>query len=288
MADENPFSDENNTGHVWDDDLRELRNPVPRWWMIGFWASVAFWIGYGILYPMWPSFTADGSSHEGILGWTSIGEMNSAVSEIDAVRAKYENELKGMSAKEILADTSLSDYAQRSAKVIFGDFCAPCHGSGGQGGPGYPVLADDDWLYGGTIETIVQTITNGRQGMMTAHANILSSDEVNTLANYVIGLNQGRSDEAGKAMFTEKGCVACHGMDARGLQALGAANLTDAIWRFNEEDQLESVKKTILHGVNFPSDANTREAVMPNFSEKLSAGEIKKLAVFVHKLGGGQ
>jgi len=215
--------------------------------------------------------------------------MNSAVSEIDSVRAKYEDSLIGKSAKEILADTTLSDYAQRSAKVIFGDFCAPCHGSGGQGGPGYPVLADDNWLYGGTIEVIEQTITNGRQGMMTSHASMLAADEVDALAKYVVGLSEGTDDEAGKALFTAKGCIGCHGIDAKGMQALGSPNLTDAIWRFNDNtNHFASAKQTILHGVNFPVDKETREAVMPSFAAKLSAADIKKLAVFVHMLGGGQ
>lgn len=288
MADKNPFPDENNTGHIWDDDLRELDNPPPGWWMIGFWASIAFCIGYGILYPFWPSFTAEGTHTKGVLGWTAVGEMKAAVSDIDAVRGSYEGKLANKSAKEILADAELTDYAQRAAKVTFGDFCAPCHGSGGQGGPGYPVLADDDWLFGGKIETIVQTITNGRKGMMTPHANVLEANEVDTLANYVVGLSKGKNDAAGKALFTAKGCVGCHGMDGKGLQIMGAPNLTDAIWRFKEEDQLASVKQTILHGVNFPADPKSREAIMPNFSEKLSADEIKKLAVFVHTLGGGQ
>lgn len=288
MADKNPFPDENNTGHIWDDDLRELDNPPPGWWMIGFWASIAFCIGYVILYPSIPSFTAEGTHTKGVLGWTAVGEMKSAVSDIDAVRAEYEDKLVGKSATDILANAELSDYAQRAAKVTFGDFCAPCHGSGGQGGPGYPVLADDNWLYGGNIETIVQTITNGRKGMMTPHANVVSEEELNTLSNYVVGLSKGQNDDTGKALFLAKGCIGCHGMDAKGVQAIGGANLTDAIWRFNEGDQLESVKQTIMHGVNFAGDPKSREAVMPNFSEKLSADEIKKLAVFVHTLGGGQ
>lgn len=288
MAEKNPFPDEGNTGHIWDDDIRELDHPPPRWWMISFYASIAFCIGYGILYPFWPSFSEDGTHTKGILGWTAVKEMQEDGADIDAVRAEFESQLVGKSAKDILTDDGLSDYAIRSAKVIFGDFCAPCHGNGGQGGPSYPVLADDDWLYGGTIETIVQSITNGRKGVMPAHASSLSSEEVETLSNYTVNLSNGTADAAGQAMFLGKGCVGCHGMNAKGLQVLGAANLSDAIWRFNEEDQFESAKYTIMHGVNFVADKQSREAEMPNFSEKLTADEIKKLAVFVHKLGGGQ
>ena len=188
-----------------------------------------------------------------------------------------------MTAAQILADEGLSAYTVASAKVLYGDYCAACHGSGGQGGPGFPVLVDDDWLYGGVVETIEQTVTMGRKGVMTAHGKILSADEIDTLAQAVMNGNP-----AGEPLFMEKGCIACHGMDGKGLQALGAVNLTDSVWRFAEADQLASVKYTITHGVNDVTDPMTREAEMPKFGDRLSKDEIKKLAVYVYKLGGGQ
>ncbi len=283
MADNNPFPGENNTGHIWDDDVRELSNPPPRWWMIAFWASVIWWVAYGILYPMWPT---GASNTKGIMGWTQMKEYDAGVKEVEAVRQKYEEQIKGMSAKEILANPGLSDYVVASAKVLFGDNCAACHGSGGQGNVDFPILADDDWLYGGSIEAIEQTIANGRKGIMTAHGKILSEAEIDSLANAIAAGNPTSDPN-----FTAKGCVACHGMDGKGMAVLGSANLTDSIYRFlpaEGQTQLDSIKYTITNGVNDATEPKTREAVMPIFSDRLSKDDIKKLAVFVYKFGGGQ
>tara|TARA_R110001583_G_scaffold131954_2_gene283822 strand:- start:1643 stop:2503 length:861 start_codon:yes stop_codon:yes gene_type:complete len=286
MADEkNPFPGENNTGHIWDDNIREMANPIPRWWMIGFWASIVWFVGYGILYPFIP--LADDNT-KGILGWTMIGEYQEGVAELDVVRTQFETQIEAMTLPEILADDGLSGYALASARVLFGDNCAGCHGAGGQGGPGFPVLADDDWLYGGTIETIKQTITNGRRGMMIAHGSTLSEAEIGTLAQHVVDLSQSRTSDSGAQLYRDKGCFGCHGADGKGLQILGSANLTDAIWRFNEADKVAGAAYTIAHGVNDPRDAGTREAVMPAFGQRLKENDIKKLAIYVHKLGGGQ
>ncbi len=282
MAENNPFPGENNTGHVWDDDLRELENPPPSWWMLAFWASLAGWVIYSVLYPTWPLVGPQGHNL-GVMGWTQMQEYNAGVDEITAKRAVFEDQISGMSASAILADPNLADYTEAATKVLFGDNCAACHGGGGQGGPGYPVLADDDWLYGGQIETIVQTVTNGRRGIMTAHGKILSEGEIDRLAQAVVAGNP-----AGEPLFLEKGCIACHGMDGKGMAALGSANLTDSVWRFDEADRLASAKYTITHGVNDATDPNTRQAEMPTFGARLSKDDIKKLAVFVHKLGGGQ
>ncbi len=283
MADNNPFPGENNTGHIWDDNIRELANPPPRWWMIAFWASIAWFFGYGVLYPMYP---IGQKPTEGVMGWTQIKEYQEGVDEVVAVRAQFENQLKDMSAQDILANPGLADYTVASVKVLFGDNCAPCHGGGGQGGPGFPVLADDDWLFGGTVENIEQTITMGRKGIMTAHGKMLSDAEADKLADAIAAGNPTSDPN-----FLQKGCIACHGMDGKGMQMLGSANLTDGIYRFVPEEGksvTDSVKQTILHGVNDVTDPQTREAVMPSFGERLSKDEIKKLAVYVYKFGGGQ
>ena len=286
MADKNPFPGENNTGHIWDDNLRELKNPIPRWWMIGFWASVIWWIAYGVIYPMWPGLPGTDSFTKGVTGWTQMKEYQDGVAEVEAVRAEFEAKLAGLSAADILKDEGLSAYTVASAKVLFGDNCAACHGRNGQGGPGFPMLVDDDWLYGGAIENIEQSITAGRKGVMTAHGKILTTDEVDELANAVVAGNPTSTP-----LFLEKGCIACHGMDGKGMALLGAANLTDSIFRFlpeAEQTQLDSVKYTITHGVNDASDPDTRQAEMPAFGGRLTADEIKKLSVYVYKFGGGQ
>ncbi len=299
MAENNPFPGEATTGHVWDDNLCEASNPPPAWWMLCFYASIAFIMGYGIIYPQWPTFQGVGYN-KGVTGWTQMDEYKKGVAEVEKVRAPFENKIASMSAKQILADEELANYISHgdgagAGKVLFGDNCAACHGSAGQGTVGFPVLVDDDWLWGGSIETIVQTITNGRgpnatipSAGMTAHAGILSEAEIDALAAYVVGLSEGKDDPAGKALFTSKGCVACHGMDAKGMHALGSANLTDSVWRFNEPDKLASAKYTIMHGVNAANDPKTREAEMPTFGKRLSDDDIKKLAVYVYKFGGGQ
>jgi len=217
-----------------------------------------------------------------------IGEYQEDLAKVDAVRAPFETQIKSMSVAEVLADDGLSGYAVASARVLFGDYCAGCHGAGGQGGPGFPVLADDDWLYGGSIETILQTITNGRRGMMIAHGSMLSAAEINTLAQHAVDLSQGNTSDAGAQLYRDKGCFGCHGADGKGLQILGSANLTDAVWRFNDSDKLAGAVKTITHGVNDPRDPNTRTAEMPAFGKRLSDSELKKLAIYAYKLGGGQ
>ncbi|MBK1707203.1 cytochrome-c oxidase, cbb3-type subunit III [Halochromatium glycolicum] len=310
MAEHNPFPGENNTGHFWDDNIRELNNPPPQWWMIALWASLAWFILYGILYPMFPVLPwqsqEGGGFTKGILGWSSIKEYEQGVEQVEEVRAQYEDQIAGMSAEEILDDPGLTQYTLASAKVLFGDYCSACHGSGGQGNPGYPVLADDNWLYGGSLAKIQESITNGRKGAMTAHKDVLTEAQADTLANWVVEMaetqGEGGSD-AGWKLYNEKGCNACHGAEANGVLAelpdgsivtVGAANLRDSIWRFRPGGY-ESAKHTILYGVNQPGVEQTRDAVMPAFGDaagsldgKLEPDQIKKLAVYVHSLGGGQ
>ncbi len=273
------------TGHSWDDgSLRELLNDPPRWWMLGMWASLAWVIAYFILYPSIPLVN---DYTKGVMGWTSIKEYKADLQEIEQVRAPFEAKIEKMSAAEILADPELSAYVEKSAKVLFGDRCAACHGAGGAGNPGFPVLADDDWLYGGDIDTIVASITDGREGGMPAFGGQLTEQQLDDLAKHVMALSQGSSHAPGAALYEEMGCGGCHGEDAKGITFMGSANLTDGIFRF-APGTLESVKYTIAHGVNDASDPKTRKAVMPAFGDQLTETEIKKLAVYVHKLGGGQ
>lgn len=272
------------TGHVWDSNLRELTNQPPRWWMITLYLSAVFMLVYFILYPAIP--LVHGWS-KGVLGWTQMKRLNESVAEIEKIRAPFESKLQGMDASAILANTELADYAVASAKVLFGDRCAPCHGAGGAGNPGYPVLADDDWLYGGTIDNIQQSITDGRKGMMPGFGTMLNDQQLDDVAKHVVAMSQGKEYAAGKAVFESAGCGGCHGPDGKGMTMMGSANLVDAIWRFSPGSE-ESVKFTVQFGVNAPGAKKTRVAEMPSFQNQLSALEIKKLAVYVYKLGGGK
>ncbi|MDO8466340.1 MAG: cytochrome-c oxidase, cbb3-type subunit III [Gallionella sp.] len=286
MSEKHEVSGVQTTGHVWDDDLADLTNQPPKWWMLGMAASALFCVAYFLYYPSFPISTI-GDHFKGIGGWTAIKEMEADKGKVDAVRGKFEARLKGMTPAAILADSELTEYAIRSGKVLFGDNCAACHGTNGVGthdkeGLFAPILRDDDWLYGGKIEDIHLTIEGGRRGMMMAHKDMLSPAEIDALANAV-----AKSQPGSTPLFAEKGCVACHGEDGKGIQAMGSANLTDKIWRF--ESSVEGIKRTIAYGVNF-GDSKGRVAVMPSFKEagKLSDTEIKKLAVYVYKFGGGQ
>jgi cytochrome c oxidase cbb3-type subunit 3 len=280
---ENP-AQSSDTGHVWDGNLRELTNQPPRWWMITLYLSGIFMVVYFILYPSIPLVS---DATKGVLGWTQMKRMQESVEKIEAIRAPFENKLKDMSAAAILQDQELSTYTVRSAKVLFGDRCAPCHGGGGAGNPSFPVLADDDWLYGGSIEAIQQSITNGRAGMMPAFGTMMNEQQLNDLAKQVLAMAKGEEYAPGKELFTSMGCGGCHGMNGEGMQMMGAPNLTDAVWRFRPANE-ESVKYTIAHGVNAPGAKETRQAKMPSFKDQLSETDIKKLAVYVYKLGGGQ
>jgi cytochrome c oxidase cbb3-type subunit 3 len=274
------------TGHVWDDDLGDLTNQPPKWWMLGLTASAIWVCVYWLYYPSVPVSTGS-TFFKGIGGWTAISEMEADKGVVDEVRGKYEAKLKDMTPAAILADSELTEYVTRSGKVLFGDNCAACHGTNGVGttdkqGLFAPILNDDDWLYGGTVDSIHESITAGRQGMMMAHKDMLSASEIDTLANAVAA-----GTPTATPLFAEKGCTACHGEDGKGIAAMGSANLTDKVYRF--DGSVEGIKYTIEHGVN-AGTPETRVAVMPSFQDagKLSDAEMKKLAVYVYKFGGGQ
>ncbi|MCX7193699.1 MAG: cytochrome-c oxidase, cbb3-type subunit III [Proteobacteria bacterium] len=306
------------TGHLWDDDLADYINQPPKWWMLGLTASALWVVIYWIMYPAIPlaingtyfkGFGLPGSGQ-----WTAIKELAADQAELDAVRQPYEDKIKTMTPAAILADDKLSEYVTRSGKVLFSDNCAACHGQNGVGtiqagkfavreqGLMAPVLLDDDWLYGGKIDTLYETIANGRQGMMVAHKDSLTAQQIDDVAKYVKAMSDAgkaaadgdAAVAAGKKVFAESDCTACHGADAKGIQAMGSANLTDKIWRF--DGSLEGIKQTITYGVN-SGDANARVAIMPVWLKKDEQGHvvskldetaIKKLAVYVYKFGGGQ
>ena len=286
----NPFPDEDNTGHFWDDDIRELNNRPPRWYMWSFWFGLVMIVGYSLYYPTIPWF---GSHNDGSAKWTQIKEYKEGLAELEHIRkvrfSKQEKAIKDLSLTQILNDNNLTQYAINTAKVLFSDNCAACHGAGGQGNVGFPILADDDWLYGGSIQDIHTTITNGRKGNMPAHHASINSDEVETLANFIIN-GAKSSDTKGQNLYLTKGCIGCHGVDKKGNKYLGSANLSDKIWGFKDKNQKEKVKQIILHGVNVANDNKTQNAIMPKFgqSEIITKEQIKKLAIFVHQLGGGQ
>ena len=287
MSDKHQTGEMKTTGHVWDNDLADFTNQPPKWWMLGLAASAIWCVAYAIYYPMIPISSGNGSFTKGIGNWTAISEMEADKSVVDSVRNKYEEKLKGLTPAAILADKELTEYVKRSGKVLFGDNCAACHGQNGVGTKdkqGYlaPILNDDDWLYGGKIDAIYQSIAEGRRGVMMAHKATLSEAEIDTLAKAVAA-----GKPTSTPLYVEKNCVVCHGPEGKGIQAMGSANLTDSVWRF--DSSVESIKDVIRYGVN-SGDPKARDAVMPSFKAagKLSESEMKKLAVYVYKFGGGQ
>ena len=256
---------DNTTGHVWDVDLRELNNPLPRWWLYLFVITVVFAGIYLVLYPGLGKFP-------GTLGWTSVGqyktEQQRAQEQIAQIFAKF----SGKSAEELAKDSAAMGIGER----LFANNCAQCHGADARGSKGFPNLTDGDWLYGGSLETITETITKGRMGVMPPMAAAVgTAEDVRNVANFVLSLSGGAHNSAaaqlGKPKFVV--CAACHGPEGKGNPALGAPNLTDKIW---------------LHGwgeASIVSMINSGKTnIMPAFGERLSAEQIHVLAAYVWSL----
>ena len=275
------------TGHEWD-GIKELNTPLPRWWVLTFYATILWAIGYWIVYPAWPlvsGYTA------GVLHYTNRGAVAKDLAELEVIRGDKMKVLAGAPLAQIESDPNLLSLARARGKIVFADNCAPCHGSGAAGAQGYPNLNDDDWLWGGSLEQISQTIQFGaRSGNDKAHEGqmlafgrdgILKPEEIVTVANYVRSLSglstaSGFNVAAGKKIFDEN-CVACHGKDGKGNQEMGAPNLTDQIWLYGSDEA--SIVETITNG---------RAGVMPAWTGRLDPVTIKALTVYVHSLGGGK
>lgn len=250
------------TGHVWDGDLRELNNPLPRWWMILFVLTVIFSVVYLVLYPGM-------GAHQGTLGWSSAKQLQDEIKKAKVTEDQVYARFQSASIEDLSRDTQ----AQAIGERLFLNNCAACHGSDARGSKGFPNLADKDWLHGGSPEKIVETLTHGRQGQMPPMAAAVgTSEEVRQLAHYVLSLSGSAHNslmaELGREKF--KACAACHGADGKGNQALGAPNLTDKVWLhgWGEAAIVEMVNKGKLN-------------VMPAQKDRLTADQIKVLASYV-------
>lgn len=256
---------EETTGHTWDGDLREYNNPLPRWWLWGFYGSVVFALGYLVYYPGLGNFA-------GRLGWTQesawAADVAKGRAESDAKLAKYD----AMGYHELRHD----DEAMRTARNLFANNCAACHGTDAHGSRGFPNLTDGDWLHGGDSVAINTTITGGRVAAMPAWEGVLGAEGVEQVANYVLTLSghpANAQSAAGAAKFAI--CAACHGADGRGNIALGAPNLTDNIWLYGGD--IETIRATIAKG---------RNNQMPAHGDLLGATRVKLLTAYVMNLSG--
>jgi cytochrome c oxidase cbb3-type subunit 3 len=274
------------TGHEWD-GIRELDNPLPRWWLWIWYGCIAFAVGYWILMPAWPGLHG---YTKGLLNHSDRVDVATELRALDAHRGEGAELLRKSSLQQIEQDPKLQAYAQQVGQSVFGDNCATCHGIGGTGSKGYPNLRDDVWLWGGSLEDIQQTITVGvrsnhadtRISQMPAFGRdeMLPPAMIDDLTEYVVKLSGRPADVGGVAraapVFATQ-CVACHGVDGRGNQTMGAPNLTDADWLYGSE-------RADIHGQIFAGHGG----VMPTWSGRLSPETIKALAVYIHSNAGGQ
>jgi cytochrome c oxidase cbb3-type subunit 3 len=272
------------TGHEWD-GIRELNNPMPRWWVLTFYATILWAIGYMVVYPSIPLLT---ESTKGWLGQTNRQDLANEVLAAAAGQKVYLDKIAAMPVKDIAQDKALAEFAINGGAAAFKINCAPCHGSGAEGGPGFPNLNDNDWLWGGDIDAIYTTLTHGiraddpetRTSEMPAFGEMLKPEEMKQVAAYVVSLTGTPGDAAmvapGKQLFTDN-CVACHGEKAEGNRELGAPNLADAIWLRGEGED------AILRQMMAP-----KHGMMPAWTARLGDVTVKQLAVYVHALGGGE
>jgi len=279
------------TGHDWDDgSLKELNNPAPRWWLWVFYISVIWSVGYWVVYPAWPMLNG---ATEGTKGWTSYKKLAAEQAEIFDRQKVYLDRFEGASFDQIMADEELYAFAVAGGNSAFKDNCATCHGTGAEGRKGYPNLNDDDWLWGGTIDDIYQTLRYGirsghdeeRLSEMPAFGKdeLLEDEEIQAVTSFVLsmseeGHNEGHGDLAKGATVFEEQCAACHGEKGEGGRDFGAPRLNDAIWLYG--DTYDDVYQMVY---------NSRAGVMPAWVNRLDDNTIRQLAVYVHQhLGGGE
>lgn len=255
-------SQDMSTGHVWDGDLREMNNPLPRWWVWLFIITIVFSVAYLIIYPGM-------GSYQGKLGWTQVGQFEAEMAKAEEVTKPLYDKFMAMSVQEVATD----EQAMAIGGRLFLNNCAQCHGSDARGSKGFPNLTDNDWLHGGEPENIKTTLVNGRMGMMPPMAAMVGSeDDVRNVANYVLSLSGSEHDAARAELGKEKFmvCAACHGPEGKGNQMMGAPNLTDGIWLHGAGE------KNIMAMIN-----NGKTNQMPAQADKLSEAQIHVLTGYV-------
>ena len=271
-------------GHEWD-GIEELNTPLPRWWLWTFYITIIWSIGYMVVYPAWPLLA---SYTKGTFGWSSRGQLEEQLKQQAADRAPITDAIEKTALTDLSTNPQLMSAAVEGGRAAFKVYCVQCHGSGAAGSKGYPNLNDDDWLWGGDIDTIHTTLVDGirypgndmtRQSAMPAFGRdgILQAGEIRSLVAHVQAISgEGKVNAAGAALFAAN-CAVCHGPDGKGIRALGAPNLTDGIWLYGGDTA--SLTETIN---------NARAGVMPAWGKQLSPVTVKMLAAYVHSLGGGE
>lgn len=271
------------TGHEWD-GVKELNTPLPTWWVYTFYATVVFAIAYCVLYPAIPTL---GGHTEGLLGYTNRGALTSELAQQAGERAKFVDRIRTASFDQIRQDPELLSFAVAGGRSAFQTNCMQCHGAGGAGSTGFPTLVDDDWLWGGKLDQIQQTIQFGIRNANEKSRNtlmprfgadgLLTSEQVDQVTDYVLSLSgHGTGSAEGAKIFQEQ-CAACHQPDGKGNQEMGAPNLTDGLWLYG--GSRDAVRRSIFYA---------RNGSMPAWAERLDEATIKMLTLYVHTLGGGK
>ncbi len=277
--------DPETTGHNWD-GIEEFNNPMPRWWLWTFYATIFWAVIYTIAYPAWPLVNR---ATAGVLGWSTRAEVAKEIAAVNEANAAINTRLASVDLGDISNDADLNTYAVQAGGAVFRTWCAQCHGSGAAGAVGYPNLLDDNWLWGGDMEAIHTTISHGirneedpdaRWSEMPAFGEMLEEEEIEQVVNYVMSLSQTPQDasqvEAGETVFMDN-CAACHMEDGTGDRAQGAPNLTDAIWLYGGD--YDTLMETVTY---------SRFGVMPAWSGRLTEAQIRAVSAYVHQLGGGE
>ena len=283
IPDRDPVTGRATTGHEWD-GIRELNTPLPKWWIYTFYATILFAIGYCVLYPALPGFN---SHSDGLLGYSTRTELNRDLAAAGEAQSGLRTRIAGASLDDIKRDPALFDFALAGGKAAFAENCAACHRAGGAGAKGFPNLADDDWLWGGSLAAIHQTITYGvrnadpesRQSQMPRFGldGMLSAAQINTVADYVLSLSTGKPAAGDGGKLFADNCAACHGESGKGNREIGAPRLDDKIWLYGSD------KATVVDVIT-----RARNSSMPAWGERLDPATIKMLAIYVHALGGGE
>jgi len=273
------------TGHSWD-GIEEWNNPLPKWWVWVFYLTIIWGIWYTIAYPAWPLVER---ATAGYKEFSTRAQVAEDIAAVDAANAEINAKLAAADLTAIADDAALNSYANNVGKAVFMTWCAQCHGSGAAGAKGYPNLLDDDWLWGGDIEAIHETISYGirneqsdmaRFSEMPKFGEILEEGEISQVVNYVMSLSGDANDAsqvaAGETVFMDN-CAACHADDASGDIYQGAPNLKDAIWLYGGD--YDTLMETVT---------NARYGVMPAWEGRLDEAEIRAVSAYVHQLGGGE
>jgi cytochrome c oxidase cbb3-type subunit 3 len=276
------------TGHEWD-GIEEYNNPLPRWWLWVFYATIVWGIWYSVAYPAWPMISGATS---GYMGWSTRENVAQEIAEAEAANAGINEQLASVELASIADDPELATYARSAGASVFKTWCAQCHGSGAAGAKGYPNLQDDAWLWGGTIEDIHYSIKHGirneedpdaRYSQMPAFGEILEAEQIDQVVNYVMSMSPSYEPRdasmvaAGEQVYLDN-CAVCHGEGGEGDIYQGAPNLSDAIWLYGGDYD------TLMHTVTY-----SRFGVMPPMGgAELNEAEIRAVATYVHQLGGGE